>query len=237
MHQTYATLKEKVDQWPLRILYLRLIETIGRVVVFLIVVVYFIKMISPNESTKVIMYSISFIICISTACRELFGLRSATFLSLHNLLEKVKNPSTTVADISSIETLVFNIWKFKTLSLTKVHISEFVWKFAQDSPDTAVKETSERESNYRFQSENSTSLKSLVDFKNIYGISISNRSDKVNDQDNGLNVARMSGGVELTTNPLTKNHIDIETSTRQSASMKEFSFNNSSDSDDEDINI
>ncbi len=55
-HQTYATLTEKQEQWPLRKLYLRLIEFGGRTFIFPIVLSFYLYQINdPDTQTKEVM--------------------------------------------------------------------------------------------------------------------------------------------------------------------------------------
>ncbi len=52
MHQVYATLHEKADRWPLRIVYLRVIEMAGRTCLISTILLYFLTTIMIQFTTE-----------------------------------------------------------------------------------------------------------------------------------------------------------------------------------------
>jgi hypothetical protein len=49
LHQVYATASEKVDRWPLRLIYMRLVEFIGRSLLMPAVLITFARLIYTKD--------------------------------------------------------------------------------------------------------------------------------------------------------------------------------------------
>jgi hypothetical protein len=124
LHQAYATLSEKVDRYPLRPVVLRLTETLGRLTIFPAVVGFYISTvdeISPGfDITMIVMTGVA---CAGIAIQEYLENRRILRESLLRLLEKVNDPEMKISDLSTNELLVFNVWKFKRLSTSPMHLA------------------------------------------------------------------------------------------------------------------
>lgn len=130
LHQIYATLNEKQERWPLRTFSLRVIETLGRCLVVPFIVIYFVDTIpvtTSKEEKNAIIYS-AIAISITVFSREVFGLRHSWKVSLQGLFKKVNEDDTTVADVSWLELLILNWWKFDKLSISTVYLGNLLAK-------------------------------------------------------------------------------------------------------------
>lgn len=116
MHQVYATLQDKVDRWPLRIIALRVIETLGRVMVPCIIIFYFQSTISYFEDSRPITTAFTIVIATILFMREVFGIRNAYDLAIQGLFAKVNREDCTVAEVSKIESFVLNRLLFRKYS-------------------------------------------------------------------------------------------------------------------------
>lgn len=130
LHQTYATLNEKLDRWPLRLIYLRLIEVSGRVFVLPAVVIYFVVYIpvSSNPAYGEALMAVSIAVAVVILIRELFGVRSNVYDAMRNLTIKCNSPDLRVSDLSFVEAFAMNLFHFKTLSTSKLLISDYLHK-------------------------------------------------------------------------------------------------------------
>ncbi len=128
LHQTYATLNEKLDRWPLRLIYLRLIEICGRVFVLPAVIIYFVEYIpvSNDPIYDTLLMAVSLFIAGCIFIREMFGLRSNVYDAMRNLTEKCNAADLRVSDLSWVEALAMNLFHFKTFSFTKLLISDYL---------------------------------------------------------------------------------------------------------------
>ncbi len=126
MHQVYATLKQKVDRWPLRAITLRLIEFTGRVFILPFIVVYFLKMITFQDAlfTSEALIGVTIAITVIIAIQEFFGVRIAVIRAVDALIEKVNDPDTTVKDLSLAEIIVLNWMQFGMISFSKLHVAK-----------------------------------------------------------------------------------------------------------------
>lgn len=158
LHQMYATLNEKLDRWPLRLMYLRVIELAGRVFVLPAVSIYFAEYIpiSSDKSVPDLIIILSTLVSFSILVRELFGLRSAFYECMRKLTEKINNPELRVEAVSFIEAFAMNMFFLKTFSFTKVLISQHLHKYG-DFPIKARQPLHLR---------NLSSLMSLIDGQN-----------------------------------------------------------------------
>ncbi len=126
MHQIYATLKQKVDRWPLRAVVLRIIEFTGRVIILPFIVVYFLTMITYHDElmTSQAMIGLTSAVTFIIAIQEVFGVKKCIIGSVDALIEKVNNPETTVKDLSLAEFVVLNWMQFKTISTSKLLVAK-----------------------------------------------------------------------------------------------------------------
>lgn len=123
LHQVYATTHNKLDRWPLRVFYLRLVECIGRTCLLPAIVLYYLNEIPKEETSSSADAVVSVVLAASVVIfvREVFGLRSAWTGALRGLLHKINSEETVVKDLSWVELLVVNAWKFGVLS-TSPHL-------------------------------------------------------------------------------------------------------------------
>jgi hypothetical protein len=125
IHQTHATLERKMDQWPLRVVYIRMLDLFGRVALFPIVIGLYTSQIrdSVSETAKPLLLSVACSVSAVIFVREMFGVRKAFNLGLDELVKKVNNPETKLTQLSKFEVFVFNVWMLKTISWSPLHIS------------------------------------------------------------------------------------------------------------------
>ncbi len=117
IHQTYVTLSDKTDRWPLRIFYLRALETFGRVTIFPAAALLLLLTVDRlTSSMRMIIYLITFPINGCIVLRELPGLlvawRQATLL----LAEKLESDETEIKHVSSMELLAYNVSKHSSFT-------------------------------------------------------------------------------------------------------------------------
>lgn len=126
LHQIYATLYDKKTTWPLRLLYMRAIETIGRVFLIPFVLIYFVLEIvddgSSNMARLLLTAAVVFIAAIST--REGAGLKRIYTEALIGLVEKINNPDTSLATVSWTEVLFVNAFFFDTYTTSTKLIAD-----------------------------------------------------------------------------------------------------------------
>lgn len=125
IHQMYTTLQDKQDRWPLRQVYLRMLECFGRTVLLPFIVCYFLNIMPSALGT----YSsrlhirkaiVGVVLALSSIIfvREAAGLHASCVHALESLIVKVNAKETTVHDLSWIECLIVNIWKFGVISVS-----------------------------------------------------------------------------------------------------------------------
>jgi hypothetical protein len=126
MHQVYATLKQKVDRWPLRAIILRLIEFCGRVFILPFIVIYFLRMITFEDAlfTSEALIGVTVAVSVIIAVQECFGVRVAVIRAIDALIAKVNDADTTVNDLSLAEILVLNWMQFHILSWSKLLVAK-----------------------------------------------------------------------------------------------------------------
>ncbi len=117
LHQFYATLNEKSDQWPLRKFAVRIIECVGRTTVFPIAGYFFVSGIKRLSNMLVIgMFFVVIPISMFIGIRELWGVYNTWEHSFDLLLQKINNPETKIAELSKFELFVVNRRMFKLWS-------------------------------------------------------------------------------------------------------------------------
>eukprot|EP00597_Dinobryon_sp_UTEXLB2267_P002650 CAMPEP_0170068238 /NCGR_PEP_ID=MMETSP0019_2-20121128/7280_1 /TAXON_ID=98059 /ORGANISM="Dinobryon sp., Strain UTEXLB2267" /LENGTH=418 /DNA_ID=CAMNT_0010275817 /DNA_START=434 /DNA_END=1690 /DNA_ORIENTATION=- len=127
-HVMFGTLVKKIDIWPLRILYVRLIETSGRVFVIPFMLLYFSFLIQGMVPiTKALMISGAIIGAVVIAIREAPGVRSAYHKSLAMLTEKANNKEVKVCDLSFLEMFVLNVVHFNKVSFSFMDLSHHLF--------------------------------------------------------------------------------------------------------------
>eukprot|EP01034_Spumella_vulgaris_P036563 gene36563-45091_t len=101
LHQTYVTVHDKHETWPLRLFYMRTIEWLGRTAVFPAVILYYLSEITGiAPMTYRLMQSIVITVTIIVFFRESQGVKKAAQESLKNLLTKVNASETKIKDLS-----------------------------------------------------------------------------------------------------------------------------------------
>ncbi len=124
MHQFYATVSEKSDDWPLRKFAVRLVECIGRITIFPIAGIFFVLQIkSLSEPLVVGMFFVIVPASGVIALREFAAVRNSWHSSFQLLIDKLNNPETKVSDLSKIEAIVINISLFHTFSYKTYRIA------------------------------------------------------------------------------------------------------------------
>jgi len=127
LHQIYATLMKQVDKWPLRLIYLRIIETIGRCAVPPIIIGYFFQNIDiaqvPREDACL---AAVIVICVGVFFQECYAIRQTYREAVHKLVIKMNNPETTVRETSRLERLLINYLVFNRISTESMYISEML---------------------------------------------------------------------------------------------------------------
>lgn len=126
-HQVYGTLQLKMDRWPLRKIYMRLIEMTGRVALFPIIIGYFLYNVSlqsyGTELFLVIAMGWGSCYFFITECRSIgFEWKRV----LQQLLEKVNRPDITLREVSWVEKLALNYIVFKTISVDSLDLSKML---------------------------------------------------------------------------------------------------------------
>jgi hypothetical protein len=124
-HQLYSTMHTKTDRWPLRAIYLRLLELLGRCLMLPIVFFLFTDTVIPDQKKvgrNIVLIAVSISVVIFS--REYFGVKSVFFEAVQKLLEKINAPGLSIKELSSIEAIVVNLWVFKTFSWSKIPISD-----------------------------------------------------------------------------------------------------------------
>lgn len=204
MHQVYATVRNKVDRWPLRPVYLRCIEMVGRCCVPPIVLYYFaltVQFDSSDHGAAVILAAIA--VSLAIFSREIFGVRATYIQCMLALVDKVNQPETTAKDLSSPETLALNIWVFKDMSFSKIWISRHLAEHGrisiEVSPDLALR--------------NIFSLNSLLGRPLKSNAKVPAAvADPSKDADSGTAGVRGSLSVEMTSLPATRFSQDLRLS-------------------------
>lgn len=128
-HQVYATLREKTDRWPLRILYLRILEVVGRISVPLTIILYFqstIKYIT-DPTSEVFLFIVLIISAVLLGIRESFGIKASFRMSVIKLLDKINNHHCKLNDLSNIEILFLNFLLFHKYSFSPIELSKLLF--------------------------------------------------------------------------------------------------------------
>ena len=116
-HQIYATMQEKIDRWPLRLIYLRLLEMMGRICVPITIIFYFQATINyfvpaSNVIVTVVVVTLTGLLTF----RETFGLRASFEHALDKLFDKINAEECMVSDLSMPELYLLNFLLFKKFS-------------------------------------------------------------------------------------------------------------------------
>jgi hypothetical protein len=128
VHQAHSTLQSKLKQWPLRLIYVRLFDMMGRVALFPVVMSIYVSNIKQafSPSAKQIVLALSFTAAGIIFIREINGVKKVYREALVNLVAKVNHPETKVNELSTIEVMVFNLWMFNSFSSSVIHISSYL---------------------------------------------------------------------------------------------------------------
>ena len=124
-HVMYSTLNEKKDVWPLRVLYLRLIEFSGRVFLIPFLLLFFaFSVAGVTMQNKFLMFCGAIISGGVFLFREIPGMRSALGSSIKLLNKKVGEHDfdKTPLSVSYVEILVLNLYHFGMFSLDISHL-------------------------------------------------------------------------------------------------------------------
>ena len=127
LQQAYASLHEKTEQWPLRIFTIRLIDSVGRITIFPVVTALFIIMIKEvDRHIRFGMVLVAAIITTVVLIREVMELRHCFKESVEQLIAKLNSDEVRVKQLSPMEILFVNIWKFNYFSTSPFYISNYL---------------------------------------------------------------------------------------------------------------
>jgi hypothetical protein len=128
VHQAHSTLQSKIKQWPLRLIYVRLFDMMGRVALFPAVILIYVSNIKQafSPSAKQVVLALSFTAAAVIFVREVNGVKKVGREALIKLVTKVNLPETKVSELSTVEVMVLNWWMFQTLSWSLIHISSYL---------------------------------------------------------------------------------------------------------------
>ena len=134
-HQMNFTLYEKMELYPLRGVVIRVAESIGRVGVFPLVIFLFLYRITSTPLLiKQITISLGIIIDGAVLYREVFAVGRIVRASLVLLDAKITNPELNWNEVTAIEIIVFNFYKFgrftKSTERIKTHLQELATETA-----------------------------------------------------------------------------------------------------------
>lgn len=142
MHQVYATMRNKVERWPLRPVYLRCIELLGRCCVPPVVLYYFsttVQFATAEHGTGVILAATA--VSLAIFSREIFGVRAIFLDCMLMLVDKVNQPDIIAKDISAPEAFALNMWMFNDMTFSKLRISRHLQQFGKFEVDTVINVT------------------------------------------------------------------------------------------------
>ena len=123
LHQCCATLDDKVLEFPLRLLMIRSIESIGRIAIFPLAAGLF-----AGDFGKIDPYYMSFMyglvipVAIIIFLSQLDGLYRSFRASITGLVYKVNNSETDLDKLTILEVFVFNLLIIKKLSFSNAEI-------------------------------------------------------------------------------------------------------------------
>lgn len=129
IHQLYATLHQKREHWPLRPVFMRGLEMVGRVVLVPCIVVYFVTHVYSANSASGTSITIIVAVMIGSCTvmyREAFGFKKVLYIALEELIVKMNDPSTTVKDTSLVEVAVINYLAFGKISMSRELLSRLL---------------------------------------------------------------------------------------------------------------
>lgn len=130
LHQRYNTLDEKLEFYPLRYCFLRLIEFSGRVACIPIVLVVYTLQVTGLGIEEYVGYLVTaalYFVIIAT--RDVVGLRSAYRKSMRLLIEKVNVPTAKKHHFTAFEFIFLNYWFFGKYSYSSKYVTEHLDSF------------------------------------------------------------------------------------------------------------
>lgn len=129
VHTTYARMCDKIDRLPLRYIYTRMIEFMGRVFMYPICTTFyvlFIEELYAGFNTHLLIVNGIFFFYIILG--EVIGVSISVHHALHGLLDKFNDFDLPLEDVTLIEIFVFNCWRFRKLSVSTKYIAELMMK-------------------------------------------------------------------------------------------------------------
>jgi hypothetical protein len=125
LHQVYSTLSMKIDKWPMRRFYVRLIESAGRCFVGPFILSYFSSMVQFTSSERQNAITATVIaLTVVLVLRELGGLFQIFRKSIIDVATKLNTPNLEVKDVSVVEAFVINLFSFYKFSYSTKYIME-----------------------------------------------------------------------------------------------------------------
>ncbi len=118
----------KIHQWPLRIIYSRLLDIVGRVGVFPVVLSCYLTTIQNSFPPPIIMMlqGVCYTVAALILTRELFGMRKSVTAALGLLMMKINDPNVKIDRLSPIEITVFNLWMFRVFSRSPLLLTSWL---------------------------------------------------------------------------------------------------------------
>lgn len=127
IHQTYESIRTKMDRFPLRRLVLRLIETLGRLSIFPIVTAFYMTSVNEIEQNfNIVMILIVALVGFVTLINEMKGMISTWDESILALVLKLDGEDIMLDDITIAEIVVFNYWRYQIVSISNMHVARMI---------------------------------------------------------------------------------------------------------------
>jgi hypothetical protein len=124
-HQIYATAIESQSRWPLRKIYLILIELVGRTSLPPAIIGFFLQTIKFGRAdSRAFILVVTVLYSIIVFIRESFAVKRVWEEALRDLMEKVNKPELEEHQFSTPEALVINMKAFGILSTSRYRISK-----------------------------------------------------------------------------------------------------------------
>lgn len=125
LHQVCATLSEKVMEFPLRLLMIRLVEGLGRVAIFPLASCLFATDFGVSDAYfYTFLYALVIPLTIIIFLSQMAGLRQSYRGSLTGLVYKVNSSETNLDKLTELEVFIFNLFVLKKISLSIEEIKD-----------------------------------------------------------------------------------------------------------------
>lgn len=127
LHQMVDRAIAKVDHFPLRRIYLRCVEFIGRTTSFpTVTFLYVISMQEITPHSHAIMIFLTAIVVTAILIREWSAFKQEIRRGLDEFIIKLNDPYTKFADLTFNEIVFFNAWRLHIISFSTVYMEEML---------------------------------------------------------------------------------------------------------------